>query len=178
MSCSSKFPFSTGTWWWWWWGSSMLVPGLLWVQVCGRCSRRCWGIQEKPFDNHRGRHHGWWWVYWVRKTNEKEENEEDGKKEKKRVGFSVDFRDGRWCFRHCHAIWKKKPPPKIPQGFKIHEPAPRLKKKATNWQREKMEREEIGVEEASAKVNGKEVLKFDTNFNLFHFPRIKYIFQR
>lgn len=35
-----------------------------------------------------------------------------------------------------------------------------------------MEREEIGVE-ASAKVNGKEVLKFDTN--LFHYLRIKYI---
>lgn len=35
-----------------------------------------------------------------------------------------------------------------------------------------MEREEIGVE-ASAKVNGKEVLKFDAN--LFHYLRIKYI---
>lgn len=32
------------------------------------------------------------------------------------------------CFRFSHAIWKKRPPPKSPQGFNIHQPAPRLRR--------------------------------------------------
>lgn len=61
---------------------------------------------------------------------------------------------------------KKKPPPKSPQGFNIHEPAPRLAK-IIRETKEK-ERERKREREASEKVNniGKEVLKFDTHLCL------------
>jgi hypothetical protein len=128
VSFSTKLPFRG------------LVSGLLGMQVCCRFSR-WWGVQENPFDGRWGGHG--WWVHWVGQINEQKENEENGNKENKRVWwFCVNcIRDWwRWCFRHCHAIWKKKPPPKSPQGFKIHEPAPRLRRE-TNWQRGKRERE-------------------------------------
>lgn len=68
---------------------------------------------------------------------------------------------------------KKKPPPKSPQGFNIHEPEPRLKDKKKERDKEKGEREKR-EREASAKVNiGKEVLKFDTHLSTLENQRSK-----
>ncbi|EEF41259.1 conserved hypothetical protein [Ricinus communis] len=69
----------------------------------------------------------------------------------------IEIEEGR-------ADGEKKPPPKSPQGFNIHEPAPRLRREGGEKEkdRERKRNKMIGGE-ASAKVNGKEVLKFDTH---------------
>jgi len=93
--------------------------------------------------------HGWFWrfgafvwrahggirVWLVGKIDEEEENEEKWEEVKKRGWFWERFRDWWWWwwFRFCHAIiWKKRPPPNSPQGFNIHQPAPRLRREGKN----------------------------------------------